>query len=194
MSSALTSLVPVLEGPNYQMWAPSMTSYLMSQGQWKILSKVKPKPIKAVAATTDTEAVDADDQTEEIEEYEEIDSKAHGNIRLRLHPTLQYKYKSEVSAGALWRTLEKDYGAPGVAAVYIEFKGAMETRIPDNSDPTFALDKINAHFGRLAESDVDIPEHLQAMILLSKLPSSMDSLALMMCQVESPLELGLAKV
>jgi len=194
MSSALTSLVPVLEGPNYQMWAPSMMSYLMSQGQWKILTKACPKPIPAVAATTNTKAVPSNNLAEEIEEWEEIDTKAHGNICLCLHPTLQYKYKSELSAGSLRRALEKDYGAPGVAVIYIKFKGAMETRIPDNLDPTFALDKINAHFGRLAELDVDIPEHLQAMILLSKLPSSMDSLAQMMCQVDSPTELGLAKV
>src|SRR5882757_10254629 len=35
MSSQLTSLVAVLDGTNYQQWAATMQSYLMSQGQWK---------------------------------------------------------------------------------------------------------------------------------------------------------------
>ena len=38
MSSSLTTLVPILTGPNYQIWAPAMKSFLMSQGQWHVLS------------------------------------------------------------------------------------------------------------------------------------------------------------
>ena len=37
MSSSLTTLVPVLTGPNYTSWAPMMQSFLMSQGQWKVI-------------------------------------------------------------------------------------------------------------------------------------------------------------
>ena len=37
MSSSLTTLVPVLNGPNYTSWVPMMQSFLMSQGQWKVM-------------------------------------------------------------------------------------------------------------------------------------------------------------
>jgi hypothetical protein len=39
MSLQLTNLIPILTGPNYQEWAASMHSYLMSQGQWKCVKK-----------------------------------------------------------------------------------------------------------------------------------------------------------
>ena len=46
MSSALTNLVPVLIGPNYNQWEPAMTSYLMSQsGQWRVITTDKYIPL-----------------------------------------------------------------------------------------------------------------------------------------------------
>jgi hypothetical protein len=62
MSSQLTSLVPVLEGPNYQQWAPAVRNFLMAQGQWRLMKKGKPiktvRPyVAAVPATDDTEEI-----------------------------------------------------------------------------------------------------------------------------------------
>jgi hypothetical protein len=42
MSSALTNLVPILDGSNYQQWAPPMCNFLKSQGQWLILTEDNP--------------------------------------------------------------------------------------------------------------------------------------------------------
>jgi hypothetical protein len=42
MSSSLNSFVPVLEGHNYQSWAPAMTSYLMHAGQLRVFKKDSP--------------------------------------------------------------------------------------------------------------------------------------------------------
>jgi len=72
MLSALTTLVPVLTGPNYQLWAPLMTSFLMSQGQWRILSKKVPELIPA----TDK----SDGNADAIEDWHETNGKAVGNI------------------------------------------------------------------------------------------------------------------
>jgi hypothetical protein len=38
----LNSFVPVLEGHNYQSWAPAMTSYLMHAGHSKVFKKGSP--------------------------------------------------------------------------------------------------------------------------------------------------------
>jgi len=39
MSSTLMSLVPVLDGSmNWQAWRPMMMNYLLSQGQWKVIT------------------------------------------------------------------------------------------------------------------------------------------------------------
>jgi len=74
------------------------------------------------------------------------------------------------------------YGNPGVLNIYTKFKQAIEIKIPDNTDPSLAIDKFATHFGRLAENGVIIGDHLQGMMLLSKLPPSMEAIARLMCQ------------
>jgi len=85
-------------------------------------------------------------------------------------------------AGTLWESIKDSYGSPGVLSIYAEFKQVIETKIPDNTDPSLAVDKFAAHFGRLAENGVIIEDHLQGMMLLSKLPPSMEAIAQLMCQ------------
>ena len=43
MSTALTQLVPVLTGANWQDWAPLMEAYLMAQGQWYTIVEMCPE-------------------------------------------------------------------------------------------------------------------------------------------------------
>jgi hypothetical protein len=90
--------------------------------------------------------------------------------------------------------LEEEFGNPGVIAIYLEFKAAMETQIPANADPSLALNKIFTHFGRLADNSVEVPQHLQAMIVLSKFPPYLDTLAQIMCQVDDVKELTVDKI
>ena len=88
MSSSLTILVPVLSGPNYQAWSVAMKSFLMSQGQWRILSRPCPRDItldsRGVALTGDQALSDEDVMAnkEKIEDWEDDNQKAVGNIML----------------------------------------------------------------------------------------------------------------
>ena len=79
-----------------------------------------------------------------------------GNIHLHLHHTIGYQFNSEESPAALWLTLKKKYGAPGMPTAFKEFKGIMDTVIPNNSDPNPAIDKILAHHARLVSMKWDI--------------------------------------
>jgi hypothetical protein len=226
MSSALTNLVPVLDGSNYQQWAPPMRNFLKSQGQWLILTEDNPAdwylaPVEELpfgttadddadeeATATETKAkakakasssVSAvpkvtDEQKKEMTEWAETNSKAVGNISLRLHHSIQYKYQDEDNAGKLWKALESEYGNPGVSATYLKFKAALAVRIPVDSDPTLAIDEFTSYFGRMAEAGVVIERHIQVMILMSKLPREMDSLAQIVCQVASVKELDFDKL
>ena len=96
MSSALTSLIPVLDGTNFQQWASAMKSYLMSQGQWKCIARPpsfatssKRAPKASSSKKTDEEEEETatavaipDDDQEAKEAFEELNDKAVGNIRL----------------------------------------------------------------------------------------------------------------
>ena len=88
MSSSLTTLVPVLSGPNYQVWSVAMRSFLMSQGQWRVLSRKCPANItvdsRGVTLTGDQAPSDEDAAAnrEKIEDWEDDNQKAVRNIML----------------------------------------------------------------------------------------------------------------
>ena len=147
MSSSLTTLVPVLSGPNYQIWSTAMKSFLMSQGQWCVLSRPCPRDItiNKDRIPLDTDKMPADSEIEEnkekIKNWEDDNQKAIGNIMLRLAPQIQRNLTSETmdGAGLLWAYLEKHYGKPGIISTYLEFKAAIDIKIPDNEDPLTAI-------------------------------------------------------
>jgi len=206
-SSNVASHVPVLSGPNYQEWAPKMESFLMAQGQYTILTK--PRPREPTTLKSDHDDFDADlhmtvaadvadakheEWEDKVNKLTKTNLKALGNIRLRLHHSIAYKYKDEKSAGELWRFLKASYGKTGISAVYSKFKQAMDLKIPDNADPSLQIDRFTAHFGRLSEQEVEIDDHIQAMILLAKLPPSMDFLAHFICQETEVTGLKVSKI
>ena len=202
MLSSLTTLVPVLTGPNYQVWAPAMKSFLMSQGQWHVLSHPCPYDI---TLDKDGDALDTDklpsqekinENQEKIENWEDNNSKAVGNITLHLSPTIQGNYTDPLmeSTGILWAALEKLYRKPGVIAIYLEFQAAVETKMTDHEDPSLCINKTIAHLTRIIAVGLDIPKHFQAMILMAKLPPSMDSIAQVMCQEDNVQKLDLSKI
>ena len=95
MSSSLTTLVPVLSGPNYQVWSTAMKSFLMLQGQWHVLSCPCPKDItidkdeNALASDAMPSEEDVEANKEKIENWEDDNQKAVRNIMLRLAPQIQ---------------------------------------------------------------------------------------------------------
>ena len=200
MLSSLTTLVPVLSGPNYQAWSVVMKSFLMSQGQWCVLSRPCPRDITLDKNGAELESdkmpsqESIDKNQEKIEEWDNDNQKAVGNIMLQLAPQIQGNLTSETmdGAGLLWDHLEKQYGKPGIIATYLEFKAAMDIKISDNEDPTTAIDKMTAHFARCNASRLEVPDHFQAMLIMEKLPSAFNGLTQIFCQKESVKSLDIA--
>ena len=153
-----------------------------------------PKAVE-ISPATDTKEAEISNQ-EEITAWWDLNTKALGNLRLRLHHTIQYNQRDCKTAAQLWETLEVSYGKPGMASIYLELKAAFNTPIPENSDPLLALEKITSHFGKLSEarSAVMLSTHLQALIVMAKLPPTFDSLAQIMCQTDKITNLDLDKV
>jgi len=205
------SLVPVLSGSmNWQAWRPLMMNYLLSQGQWKVIANKFPAPDHETM-TTVTKSSEGGTQTETVvdtskppKNQSEIDSwfntndKALGNIMLRLHPTLAttvlnllektIEENTDVNtmfASIAWEYLEATYSKPGIAATYKELKMAMDIVIPGIANPTLAIDTILVGFTRMAASKCAVPPHLQAMILVSKLPYQMSALVQSICQTDN---------
>ena len=159
MTSQISTLVPVLNGPNYQEWAPMMKAFLQGQGQWRNMQKPWPAlqyPPKTVTKTNsdgDPVTVEEPDTSqdpvnrEEVDDWKELNDKAIGNITLRLHHAVRFKHRSYIEASQLWAALEKEFGTPGIGATYHEFKSALNISFPENSDPSLAITKLLGHFG-----------------------------------------------
>ena len=177
MSSQLTTLVPIMDGTNWQQWSASMQSFLMSQGQWKTTKEgAEPPKVWTETVGKDEDAVTTTYGQSEKENWLEDAEKALGNIRLRLHYTIAYQFNDVEKPSTLWEKLTEKYGAPSITNAFIEFKGAMDTQIPNGSDPSPALDKIMSHFTRLAQMGYKISGEVQLMMLISKAPSRYESI------------------
>src|SRR5882762_7295705 len=148
MSSQLTNLVPVLDGVNYQQWASAMQSFLMSQGQWKCTKLSATTPVvTGKGKGKDKDEPEGPEVTEsDLAAYLEDAEKALGNIRLRLHHTIAYQFDSYSDPAVLWYALSQKYAKQGISRAFIQFKTAMDTVIPNNADPSPAIDKIEAAF------------------------------------------------
>ena len=175
MSSTLTTMVPILDGSNYLVWNQQMVSYLKAQGLFRTLAKSPPVQGKGK---------DEPDVSDAIEKWEDANSKALGSMMLRLHFSIAYKHRGTTVAATLMDNLQKEYGKPGVSGTFIEFKKLMDLRIPDNQDPSIALDQFIGHVSCLTEQKVALADDLQSLILLAKIPSSMGHLAQQYSQVD----------
>ena len=211
MSSTLMSLVPVLDGSmNWQAWRPMMMNYLLSQGQWKVITNKFPAPdYESTTTVTKTDSEGTHTETiadtskpaknqSEIDSWFDINDRALGNIMLRLHPTIATSVLNLLQktieenddintmfASVAWEYLDATYGKPGITATYKELKATMGVIIPGNADPTLAIDTILIGFTRMAASKCAVPPHLQAMILVSKLPYQMSALVQSICQTDN---------
>jgi len=187
-----------------------MMNYLLSQGQWRVIANKFPAPeYEATTTVTKTDAEGTHTETiadtskpptnqSEITSWFDTNDRALGNIMLRLHPTLAttvlnllektIEENTDVTtmfASIAWEYLEATYGKPGIAATYKELKTTMDVIIPGNTDPTLAIDTILIGFTRMAASKCAVPPHLQAMILVSKLPHQMSALVQSICQTDN---------
>ena len=146
-----------------------MQSYLEAQGLWRHMQKGPPSPLQTDAKPEDQRYYD-----QKLDKFEEADSKAKGSIKLRLHQSITSQIKTEKMAKEIWDSLAKTYGVPGPSMAYVELRKAISIIIPDNTDPTPAVNAMIAHFSRLEEMNLGVPKKIQCLILLARLPSAMD--------------------
>ncbi|KAJ3560169.1 hypothetical protein NP233_g11012 [Leucocoprinus birnbaumii] len=77
----------------------------------------------------------------------------------------------------IWKQIKDMYGTAGPAEVYHSFMRALNWRIPADKEPSLSIAELAAVFANLESQGVDIPEVIEAMILLRSAPGNTDSLA-----------------
>ena len=172
MSSALDKMVPVFTSSNWQQWHTAMQAYLRAQGQWFVYSTAQP--------------------TNEHNSWDEHNEKALGNITLQVSPSIQTAISHLTTVKEVWDHLKEKYSAPSIRNAYTKLSHLLSTMIPTGSHPTPAITKMLSHFVYLKDAGFKFPANVQAMIILCKLPPTMEVVAQILSQT-SPSEIKTLK-
>ena len=114
--------------------------------------------------------------------------KAMGTITLRCSAPIRIQVADKTNAKEIWDLLKESYGQPSVGLAHTELKKLLSTMIPANQHPAPALRSCAANFAYLKDAGFEISLPVQAMILVAKLPSSMEVVAQLINQTK-PLDI-----
>ena len=103
---------------------------------------------------------------------------------MHLSDALCQCFESKALAAELLKALDEEFATVGITAAYALFKELLDLHIPDSSHPSPAFSKAETLFTRLRAAGYEFNEKCQAMILLEKLPPSMDIIAQMFTQAK----------
>ncbi|KIK90737.1 hypothetical protein PAXRUDRAFT_14179 [Paxillus rubicundulus Ve08.2h10] len=164
-NNLLATTVPTLNGSNYLAWAPKMTNFLWACGFNWVLRNTCP--------------AESEEGTEQswIDEWDNTNDCALGHILLNMNDHLGSRYQACGTAKEVWDGLNSQFAKPSITSIYMEFKAMMDTPIPEASHPAPAFAKMTAHFVCLKEFKHEIPNSVQAMIVLAKLLQYMNVVA-----------------
>jgi hypothetical protein len=186
MSGTLDRLVPVLDGVNWRESEVCMTAYLQMQELWEVASTdaqpVEPQATVRTMPATETTAerrVRVPPSDEEVAAHAVLlatwrkqNMQVLGAITLCLAP--QLRHHLEHSACVTWEMLKQQFGERTVSAYYSDFKAIMSSKL-SGGNPIPEMERLATLFGRLDDTPIDLPDTLQAMILLAALPPKWDS-------------------
>jgi hypothetical protein len=172
------SLVPILDGANYRLWAVVMQAYIRSTGLWHyMLGKVHREsfPEDDVEYNKLSNAKKAAILANQ-NEFNREDGMVLGQIMLRLSPMIQQNHQTYVSSFSLWNALKGAYGKSMASTVFKDFKDCLNGCISLNADPNIYFKKSFVAYSRMKAANVAVPPQLQAMIALATLPQKWEML------------------
>ncbi|KAF5366252.1 hypothetical protein D9758_005814 [Tetrapyrgos nigripes] len=202
-SNVLMTTVPVFAGVDFNIWADILLAWLQATGLSSVLSSDRPNdaevstasPLSAEDAAAQAEAITAAQKKQA--DWDEKNDKAMGSIKLHLSPPVRQKTLGMTTAKAIWVFLKKTYGKPGVSAIYTDFKRATSITIPNDANPSAAIELIRMHFDRVSAAGIPtddpsgnsltkITNFLIVMFIISKLPPRYEYLINMytQCSIE----------
>jgi hypothetical protein len=183
--------VKTLDGTNYQQWAPKMKAYLMSKELWYYINgetkrpscvdaPVPPVPERG-STTAGSSAIAAyeaalktyNEQREVQIVWDRADNKALGIIQLRMADKLQYLIRD--TSLQSWANIKSQFDVSGPTAIFVDFKFVINFKFDDRKEPAVQVAELNTQLNRLATHGFNLDYRIQAMIILSGLPQSWDS-------------------
>ena len=172
MFSALDKMVLVFTGSNWQQWHTTMQAYLRAQGQWFVYSTTCPN--------------------KEHDTWDKHNEKVLGNITSCVSPSIQVAISHLTTVKEVWEHLKENYGTPSIGNAYAKLSRLLSMTIPTGLHPAPAITKMLSHFTYLKNTSFEFPANIQAMVILCKLPPTMEVIAQILSQT-SPSEIKTLK-
>ncbi|EJF55273.1 hypothetical protein DICSQDRAFT_74789, partial [Dichomitus squalens LYAD-421 SS1] len=160
-SSSLSSLSNINQYPN---WAAQMKGYLIMIGSWTVTN--------LAPTTTATTAM-----AEELKKHDLKVQRAQVIIMMKvdrsLHRLLEDDAGNLKQPHAMWKALKDTFGTPDAAAVWYKFEGLIVSdRMNDQKPIQHQFDRLVTRLKEIKDSGLALPDNLQAMLVLSKIPES----------------------
>jgi hypothetical protein len=168
MSSTLEHFVLYLDGPNFQQWKRQMRAFLQSQDFWVIVSSTILRPVPAIAAQPTPE------ENAAMHQWDTMASRALGNIVLRLTAPV-YQKVEQMNALDAWTELQCLYGKVSPSQVFEYFKKSVLFQLDTTKPICPQIDHLDGLYSALTVEQVNLPDFIRAMMLLTVLPSTWEA-------------------
>ena len=175
-----TSMIPILDGSNYGAWSKVMCAFLRAQGLWQYVNSHIEHPNILNPKKSTEDELKANKAT--LTEWDRMDNMAIGHMTLRLSASIQEEVSSLNTAFSIWDHLEDCYGKATPTTIYKDFKEALSVHLHTDQNPSPSMDKMAACFQCLTSAEVDIPEQIKVMMLLTALPQKWEMLVSIVTQ------------
>jgi len=171
MALHYTDRMELLTKENYETWKVQMESILVMNDLWEYVSGEKAKP------SGETSTSDAERRS-----WEKEDRKAKGKILLAIKPS-ELKHVTEcITSRDVWLKLKAPHQSSGPARKATMLKRLMRHKMTDDEDVRDYIANFFQTSDKLREIDVNIPDDLLALMLMSSLPKSFENFR---CAIES---------
>jgi hypothetical protein len=74
-----------------------------------------------------------------------------------------------------WANIKSQFDVSGPAAIFVDFKCVINFKFDERKEPSVQVAELNTRLNCLATHGFDLDHRIQAMIILSGLPQSWDS-------------------
>src|SRR5712691_1462786 len=169
------SIVHKFKGTDYKDWAYAMQAALEGVDLWLISGAPAPDHIDR-PDFADPAAPTAAEQAARLQ-WDTADSRATGYLKTYCeHTVMERVLRNVVAVGtlsskAIWDELRNLYDTTSAAKVFALFRQTREWRLDGNKHPITQLDALDYLYQQLETNGVTLDSFIQAMTLLSAIPS-----------------------
>ena len=94
------------------------------------------------------------------------------------------KYKVKTAYANLIKAIQDDYMKPTIATIFANFKAILKTLLPNSGNPEPSIQRLKSLFAQMKNTSYPIADNIQALLLLAKIPPSLDTFTQIIAQTK----------